>query len=368
MKRFLLTSLCLAACAAVARADEGENQDKAKSLDEKFEELRKALPFDMHGGAYLWHYQPFVNGGKADTSLYYAWLSLDAKFDDFGFYFEPHFRDNKLRPFFNSDFWVQEIYASWKVPYGIGTLKAGKEYSRLGRFWDGSFYGNLPYFDGLKLDPDLGLSLENTAKLGDTLSLEYSAQYFTNDGRTNGSLADAALLQPRDTIGDGASRQHNSFVGRVAPTLKLSDDLSVTLGLSGESFQADFVTNNENQRVNRGDLEGAVRWGGLEIFAEMCWQSGHHVLNYPVAGAPSDHNHYIMAGAIYTLDSFTFRYNYSSADYDNRVREQFHMPAVVWAAHKHLSLWLEYVYWRQQVPGKDSFMDRSLNFVVDVHF
>jgi hypothetical protein len=44
------------------------------------------------------------------------------------------------------------------------------------------------------------------------------------------------------------------------------------------------------------------------------------------------------------------------------------MPAVVWAAHKHLSLWLEYVYWRQQVPGKDAFMDRSLNFVIDVHF
>jgi len=368
MKRFLMVSFCLAACAAAARADEEGSQDKAKTLDEKFEDLRKSLPFDLHGGAYLWHYQPFLETGKPDTSLYYAWLSFGASFDDFGFYFEPHFRDTPLRPFFNSDFWVQEIYASWKVPQGLGTLKAGKEYSRLGKFWDGSFYGNLPYFDGLKLDPDLGISLENTVKSGDAFSVEYSAQYFVNDGRTNGSLADAALTQPRDTIGDGASRQRNSFVGRVAPTLKLSDDLSVTAGLSGQSFQADFTGINRNRRVNRGDLEISARWQALEIFAEMCWQSGRHVLNYPLAGIPSDHNHYVMAGLIYTWNTLTFRYNYSSADYDNRVREQFHMPAAVWAAHKHLSLWLEYVYWRQQAPGKDAFMDRSLNIVVDVHF
>ena len=205
MKRFLLASLCFSACSAAAFADEAGAQDKPRSLEEKFDDLLKTLPFGLHGGAYLWHYQPNLPGSKPDSSLYYAWLAFDAKADDFGFYFEPHFRDSKLRPFFNSDFWVQEIYASWTVPYSLGTLKAGKTYSRLGRFWDGSFYGNLPYFDGLKLDPDIGFSLENTAKAGDGLSIEYSAQYFTNDGRTNGSLADAAMTQPRDTIGDGSA-------------------------------------------------------------------------------------------------------------------------------------------------------------------
>lgn len=350
-----------------------DGQDKPKTIDEKFEEFRKALPFDIHGGAYLWHYLPLdIAGAKADTSLYYAWLSFSAQFDDFGFYFEPHFRDTPLRPFFTSNFWVQEIYASWKVPYGIGTLKAGKEYDRTGRFWDGSFYGNLPYFDGLKLDPDLGFSLENNATVSKELSVEYSAQYFMNDGRTNGSLVDSGLTQPRDTIGDKVSRQRNIFAIRVAPTYKISDNVAVTLGVSAQHFRADFPTAAApDDQVGRETFEAALAIGPATLFAEYTIQSGHHVLNYPVAGVVSDHNRYIMAGATYTWDILTFRYDYSLADYhtDTRIRETFQMPAVVAAVHKHLSLWMEFVYWRQDLPAAhDIFMDRSLNFVLDLHF
>jgi len=375
MKNILAVLLFLASAARLASAQDAnrmEGQDKPKNLEEKFEDLRKSLPFDMHGGAYLWHYQPFLEGAKPDTSLYYAWLSLSAKFDDFGFYFEPHFRDTNLRPFFNSNFWVQEIYASWKVPWGLGTLKAGKEYNRQGRFWDGSFYGNLPYFDGLKLDPDIGFSLENTVPACKDLSVEYSAQYFTNDGRTNGSLVGGA--GPRDTIGDTTSRERNIFTFRVAPTYKISDDVSVTLGVSAMHEEANFDTNPPatppNDMVGRYTIEGALNIGPAVLYGEYTVQSGHHVLNYPVAGVLSDHNRYVMAGAEYKWDLFTFRYNYSLADYhiDTRVRETFHMPAIVAAVHKHLSVWLEYVYWRQDVPGHDSFMDRSANIVLDIHF
>ncbi len=380
MKNATAVLLFLGTLATAAFAQDAKQmapeQEKQKSIDEKFEDLRKSLPFDMHGGAYLWHYQPFLdNGAKPDTSLYYAWLSFGAQFDDYGFYFEPHFRDTNLRPFFNSNFWVQEIYASWKVPWGIGTLKVGKEYNRQGRFWDGSFYGNLPYFDGLKLDPDLGFSLENTHAFNKDLSVEYSAQYFSNDGRTNGSLeGGAGFAQPRDTIGDKTSRERNIFTVRAAPTYKFTDDVALTLGVSAMHEEANFDTappaTPPNDMVGRYTVEGAVSIGPATLYAEYTVQSGHHVLNYPVAGVLSDHNRYVMAGAEYKWDLFTFRYNYSLADYhtDTRIRETFHMLATVAAVHKHLSLWLEYVYWRTDPPGHDSFMDRSLNFVVDVHF
>ena len=150
-------------------------------------EFLKHMPFDLHGGALLWSYTPFQEGVKNKAELYDAYLTFDVPFNDFGFHFEPRFRDSKLRPFFQSNVWVQEIYTSWKIPeIPIGTLKAGKEYSRFGRFWDGSFFGNIPYFDGMKLDPDIGLSLENTVDMGHGLDLTYSAQYFVNDGGTNG--------------------------------------------------------------------------------------------------------------------------------------------------------------------------------------
>jgi len=378
MKKAMAVLLFLGALAPAAFAQEAKmmapEQEKQKSIDEKFEDLRKALPFDLHGGAYLWHYQPFLDGAKPDTSLYYAWLSFAAQFDDFGFFFEPHFRDTNLRPFFNSNVWVQEIYASWKVPYDIGTLKAGKEYNRLGRFWDDSFYGNLPYFDGLKLDPDLGFSLENTRAFGKEMSVEYSAQYFTTDGRTNGSLEGGpGFTQPRATIGDKVSRERNIFTARIAPTYKFTDEIALTVGLSAMHEEANFSTGAgtpPNDMVGRYNGEAALSVGPATFFADYTIQSGHHVLNYPLLGVPSDHNRYVMAGAEYKWDIFTFRYNFSLADYhtDTRIRETFQMPAVVAAVHKHLSLWLEYVYWRQDPPGHDSFMDRSLNFVVDIHF
>src|SRR5579862_7422282 len=224
MTRMALPFLTLLLAATAARAqDEKPKQEskpaqegqaepeKAKSFEEKFEDIRKSLPFDFHGGAFLYYYQPFVEGAKNDFQLYAAWLTLDAKADDFGFHWEERFRDTPLRPFFQSNIWTQEIYGSWKTPEiaslgSLGTLKMGKEYTRYGHFWDGSFYGNVLYFDGFKLDPEYGFSLENSRSLGDLVTLDYDVQFFVEDGRTNGSLGGGTSgTPPRDTIGDTAN-------------------------------------------------------------------------------------------------------------------------------------------------------------------
>src|SRR5262249_49976199 len=190
-------------------AQEGGAAPK-KSIDPI--ELWNSLPFKLHGGAYLWHYEPLLGGVDSNTELYNAYLLLDVPYDEFNFHAEPRFRETKLRPYYTSNFWFQEIYLQWTDPLlQGGTIKAGKAYNRFGRFWDGSFFGNTPYMDGITLDPEMGFSYEGKAGDAKSIDAEFALQYFTNDASTNGSLQD------RDTISYAGARKRDMFVGRLAP-------------------------------------------------------------------------------------------------------------------------------------------------------
>lgn len=347
-----------------AYADEG---DEKKGFLERFEEFRQALPFDLHGGAYLWHYEPLIGDTKNHSEIYFVYLTLDAKFDDFGFHFEPRWRDTPLRAFFQSNVWIQEAYVSWKVldieGFRPGTLKAGKIYTQFGRMWDGVFYGNLPYFDGLKLDPDLGLSLENAWEAGPSTTLNYSLQYFEEDGETNGSLPG------RDTLSIPGAEQGPTAVARVAPTFKLGEGVSATVGVSAMFMKADLPTDDD--KVRRLNVEASLMVGPVELFADYTHQKGHHVIGFPVAGPTSDENHYLMSGASWqVLPWLCPRVSYSVADYteDTDIRQTMLLTGVNFAVHKHVTIMIEHVYWRQREPGSDETIDDSLNLVLYVNF
>lgn len=329
---------------------------------QKWEAWRKDLPFTFNGGTFLWHYEPFIGGAKNHTEIYWVYLTLDFDFDQVGFHFEPMFRDTKLRPFFNSNVWIQEAYAHWKIPWdGMGVLKAGKIYGRFGRFWDNSFYGNIPYFDGTKLDPDLGLSWEVTHKIDDALSVETYLQYFEEDGETNGSL------QGRDTLSLAGAEQGATWLVRAAPTYRLSDSVSVTLGVSAMAFKADLATGDED--VGRLGADVSLNAGPFSIFVDYAHQNGHHVTDFPVAGVTEDDIDWVMSGAAFTWNWLMLRYNFSLGEYnDTSRRELLHMPAVTLKVHRNLSLMVEYVHWRRMEPGTDETIDNSLNLVVYVSF
>jgi len=343
--------------AGAARAQEISAAPKPTDA-EVWKALRESLPFDIGGGFLLWHYHPFLDGVDDNTEIYYANLVIDGHYDDFGIHFEPRFRDTPLRPFFESNIWIQELYMSWKpCDSSAGVLKVGKVYTQFGRFWDGVFYGNIPYFDGLKLDPDLGLSWESSFALGDATKVDYSAQLFDRDGETNGSL------QGRDTL--SIAKQRDIVVGRIAPTFTLGENTTLTAGVSGMHFEADLVGPAANSNVTRANGELSLATGGFTVFGDYTHQNGNHVVDFPLPGSTSGDIDYVMSGTSYTWKDWTFRYTYSSGDYnDDDVKEQLHMPGVVWQFHPHLSLWLEYVYWDRDTAGDNDIVDRSMNVVL----
>jgi|HubBroStandDraft_2_1064218.scaffolds.fasta_scaffold07743_5 hypothetical protein len=355
---------------------------------------RPLLPEWMNGvtlgaGVLLWYYQPIVPRAPSvenNVSVFWARLLADGKWGIFGFHLEPRFRDSPLRStstavnganvltYTQDDHaWLQEAYASADLDVIHGQLKIGKEYSHLGYFWDNSFYGNVQVYDGLKLDPDYGASLEgNVGTDKDLLSLGYWAQYFIVDGGTNVSLPG------RDTFSVPGARRRNQTILRVEPRLNVGG-FGAALGISGEYLQADLPTIGP-QNVWRGALDATLTYGGAKILGELQHQDGRSVTDFPLPSSPtgpgsSSNVDYAQIGGEYTYGAVTARYYLSLGSYNNvpvpggtvTHKEWMHVAGLGVAVSSNVSLLGELVFWQHDTPTTSVLVDRSFNLTVNAH-
>jgi hypothetical protein len=324
------------------------------------------------GGVLLWYYQPIhVPGAENDVSVFWARLLIDGKWGAFGLHLEPRFRDTKLRSFFDGPVWLQEAYGS--ADLGPAELRIGKTYSRLGLFWYTSFYGNVQVYDGLKLDPDYGATLQgDVGKASDPVSLGWWLQYFVVDGSTNVSLPN------RDTISYPGARRRNQVIGRLEPRFALGP-ATLALGASAEYLQADLPSIGP-QDVWRAAGDATFTEGALTLRGEYLHQRGRTVTDFPfagtaatattaaVAGRSSANNDYYLAGAEYTVGSVTAIYTLSVGSYnDVSAQEWMHVPAVSVAVSPNISFLGELVFWSRSTPQGGSLVDRSFNLTLNAH-
>lgn len=329
---------------------------------------------DLGGGAILWFYNPVdIAGANSNVDLFFANLLLDGKVGAFGLHIEPRFRDSRLRSFFGGPVWAQEAYGSARLGQDT-VLKVGKAYSRFGLFWDNSFYGNVQVYDGLKLDPDYGISLEGALRPAGESGLRYWAQFFIVDGQTNVSLTG------RDTISIPGARRRNQAILRVEPFYKVTDNATITAGLSGAFLQADLAAAGK-KNVFRGAADVSVSVQQWSAWAEYTHQSGQTVTDHPIAGVPataataavpgraSARNNYALAGTQYAFGPLTLRYNVSTGRYEDlSISEWMHVPALAWAVSSNFTLLGEYVDWRRFTPQGNALVDRSANITLHGHF
>lgn len=321
----------------------------------------------LSGGIALYFYQP--TNGWPNQFLIYTNLRFDARFQPFGLHLEPRLSNEKMRSYYESLAWVQEAYLF--VDAAPVVFKVGKLYKQLGLFWDGTFYGNIQVYEGLKLDPNAGISLEG--KLGHTFGAAFWAQFFVVDGHTNASLVG------RDTISIPGARRRNTLLARIQPFLQLSKSAKLELGFSGEHFEADLPSGSNS--VFRYAVDSKLTWGGLGFWGEVLHQSGANVNAFPYPGDPtttppaparaSAHNTYLLAGAEYTLSPVpvTVRYNLSIARYsDVEVEELLHVPGVGIKFNDNTSFLAEYAIWPRHAREGTSDIDHSLNLTWMGHF
>jgi hypothetical protein len=328
------------------------------------------------GGAILWYYQPLQSGAKNNIDLYFVNLLLDGHVGDVGLHIEPRFRDNKLRAHFGGTnggtAWVQEVYASFRLPGA--TLKVGKAYSHFGLFWDNSFYGNVQVYDGLKLDPDYGLSLE--AATGDeaSLGLRAWAQYFVVDGQTN------VALDGRETFTIPGARRRNHAILRLEPFFRAAGALTLKVGLSAAYLQADLPALGKKD-VYRGAGDLTVSVGPWTLWGEFIRQNGQTVTDFPIAGTPatagapatpgiaSSHINYLLVGSELTLGRVALRYNVSYGGYrDVDVSEWLHVPGIGFSLAPNVTVLGEFVYWKRYAPTADVLVDKSIDVTLLAHF
>ena len=331
----------------------------------------------VHGGAYLWFAFPVLGGNEqildshATFDLYAALLTVDASLAGFDFHAEPRVRITKLREYYPSNVWVEEIYLARSWEYG--TARVGKTYSAFGHPWDDSFWGNIPCFDGLALDPNFGASFAGERKAAGSFTLNYAAQYFVVDAQENYSL----ML--RDTVSVPGGRKRNMAVVRVEPGWRFSEAVSASLGLSGQYFLADLASAGAHD-VWRAAADASLNAGPVTAFFQYARQEGQSVTQFPIAAIPagpggpgtpaqvSAHNDYVWAGAEVKIGRFVPRYNFSLVKYrDAGVSEWIHAPGITVAVNDYVSVIGEFIVWPRDRAGATALLDESLNLILYVH-
>jgi hypothetical protein len=312
---------------------------------------------EVGGDVYLYQYVPFgVPGAIPKFELYALSLQLQARRGPWSFYSDYRFRTTKLRSYYPGNTWLQQAYVGYQTP--IGQIRAGSFYRRVGLSWDGSFFGNIQYFDGLKLDPGFGLGFEGSHTLAGRLGAEYSVQYFTSDASVNGSLPG------RDFVSEPGAHAKNDVTLRFAPVLHFSGNLSLTFGGSYARGSIDRTNGPHNIRSQLAG-DATLQWRGLLTYAE--------VLNQYVAGlvieAPQDAT-YTLFGVRWARGRFQPRVNFSAANYHGFQprREYIFQPGITVNLSDGFSFLYEFDYWRRTSIPKPFLLDKSLNLVLLYHF
>lgn len=321
--------------------------------------------FDLSGGIYLFEYLPRLDGAEEKFEIYAFVLNLDTATSDrrYGLHVQARARDSKLRSYFVSNTWFQEAYAWAKTP--AGDVHVGKVYRKVGIFWDDSFFGNVQYFNGLKLNPDYGAELVGTRKLGGGLDAEYSLQYFVNNDRVAGSLPD------RDVESDPDASLRQTVTARLVPTWRLPGGGSLAVGLSGLSGRIER-TASESFRLRQAAGDVTLAWGPSISYVELLRQRGEpDDAAHPLSRPGYDDATYLLVGTRWQLVPWlNARINYSRVDYDGQdAVETEIVPGLVVSLRHDLSLIAEYDHWKiDPAEGRDLFIDKSFNFVVHYAF
>ncbi len=336
--------------------------------------MAPAGSFSIGGAIYLFAYAPRL--AKDKFEIYAFLLNIDATTRDekYGLHVQTRFRDSKLREFFLSNIWFQEAYGWTKTP--IGDIHAGKFYRKVGILWDDSFFGNVQYFNGLKLNPDYGVELVGSRSLWPGFSIDYSGQFLANNDHVAGSAFG------RDVESDGSARLQSAWTGRVVPGWKLGEKTSFSLGISGYTGRIDRSESGSDFRIEQVAADLTLAWGPSISYVEALKQRGQNfsplVRQGPLAGTPNalyrsgyDTATYFLAGTRWqVLDRLKARVNYSQAIYDGAASKEVEIvPGIVFSFRPNFALIVEYDYWKTEPDrGPSTFIDRSYNYVLNYNF
>ncbi|MDA1050433.1 MAG: hypothetical protein O3C40_08115 [Planctomycetota bacterium] len=328
------------------------------------------------GGAWHWFHQN-LNGGPGGYGIpglrgtYFWYLYADPQYttgagNTIGGHMELRLRETEtFRTFVDDQVWTWELYGYIQNDE-LGTLKAGQLYNRFGIFWDGVFFGNASYFDGMKLDADYGVSWEKTTDIHDCLKVDSYVQYFFHEDQSNGSFggADAESV-------DGYTEK-NTGVARLVPTWTRADGSQLAIGASGMVGQIDSQIALPDETVWAYGVDATYTKGPWKAFVEGSQTYGvRNPVSY-VSGGPSDQLTNFLGGIHYTRGAVTYRCSYSNSIYEHpHAVQNMVLAGATVTLTDHVDLYIEYVNQRvdgASLPGRNGDFFNSIEWVINWHF
>lgn len=330
----------------------------------------------VSGGAWHWFHQSLIgrSGGYGIPGLrdtYFWYLFADPNYrltqtTDLGGHLELRLRENgPFRSFMDDQVWPWESYLYLRDDEW-GTFKAGQLFNRYGLFWDGVFFGNAAYFDGLKLDADYGVAWEKTSEVSDSISVDSYVQFFFHEDQQNGSFAGA------DAESIAGYSEENTGVFRLNPNWNRCDGSQVSLGVSAMVGQIDSRIALPSETVWGYGVDVSYRKGAWYLYSEASQTFGvRHPVNY-ISGGPSDELINTLTGVQYTRGAVTYRTAYSNSIYKNPGAVQnFLLSGVTVAVTSNIDLYVEWLHHRidgAELPGRDGFLFNGIEWVINWRF
>jgi hypothetical protein len=328
------------------------------------------------GGAWHWFHQS-LNGdpggygipGLRDTYFWYLFADPEyntAAGNKIGGHMELRLREtDTFRSFIDDQVWPWELYG-YISNDDLGTLKAGQLYNRFGLMWDGVFFGNAAYFDGLKLDADYGLSWEKTTEIDSCLKVDSYFQYFFHEDQSNGSFAGA------DAESVFGYTEKNTGVARIVPTWTREDGSQLSLGASAMVGQIDSTIALPDETVWAYGLDATYTNGPWKMMIEGSQTFGvRNPVNY-VSGGPSDQLTNFLGAVHYTRGAVTYRCSYSNSIYEHPYAIQNMVVAgATITLTKNVDLYVEYVNERVDhaaIPAQNQTFFDGIEWVINWHF
>lgn len=275
---------------------------------------QSAIP--IGAGAWHWFNNDFGNhndgyGIPGMRGTFFWYFTADPELHlpngcSLGGHVDCRFREqDRFRTFYSGQVWTYEAYAYLAIP-DFGTIKAGQIQNRFGSDWGGLFWGTTAFFNGIKYDPDYGMSWEGSQPVNERLKVDHYCQFFFHEDNVNGSISGA---DPESVPG---FTERNRGVVRLVPTWTHDNGATTALGLSGLVGQIDSRRLDISDQVISGwavDVTHTV--GPLKLIGEGMQTYGVFSPVRFTSGGPSDRLTNLLAEAQYVMGPFTHRASHS---------------------------------------------------------
>ncbi len=335
----------------------------------------EGLPFDLGGQTMLRLTSRMQDLERPSAEVYNVRLLGTLEKGPYEFVLETRFRQTRLRSYSPSNTWLQQGFARWSPEGRDLSVAAGLLYNQLGLFWDGSWFGNLPYLHGHKLDPDMNLEVAWSRDPDEGFGGQAWVQLSPGEDGLNGSFTtgrrgELLALDTPDPEVRSDIREALSARVRVRPSWRRGDwtlrpGVSAQRSVLDESVDGGVVTGHQSVL----GAEFTVQWRELEVFAETLHETLDDLTDEEVERT------HVLAG--FQVPVWRSRHldvrgasvgaSWQRVDHDTEGFDEWFMTArVATRVNGLLGFTLEYVRW--EVDRFDSPELDRLEFIVHVHY